>query len=242
MVDRMLRASPRLLALITDNGATKTTDGIIGRAGVHLQYRCLGHGTVGSEVMDYLGLGSQEKAVTLCALPRVAASRLLEALSEELVMRKPGSGIAFTVPLSGVSSPVMKLLDEDVRKELHNRMESEMEDMKENASYSLVLAAVNQGFSEEVMAAARPAGATGGTVIHARRLGMEDTMQFWGITLQSEKEIVLIVAERENKVAIMRAIGEKCGFATEAQGMVMSLPVDEMAGLARPLPGAENNK
>ena len=236
MVERILKASPRLLMLVTDNGAARTTDKIIDQAGVHLQYRCLGRGTAGSDMMDYLGLGSQEKAVTMCALPRAAASRLLEALSEELVMRKPGSGIAFTMPLSGVSSPVMKMLDEDLRKEIHNRMESEVEDMKENASYSLVLAAVNQGYSEEVMAAARPAGATGGTVIHARRLGSEETLKFWGITLQSEKEIVLIVAEKQNKMAIMKAIGEKCGIATEAQGLVMSVPVDEMAGLARPLP------
>lgn len=44
----------------------------------------------------------------------------------------------------------------------------------------MIMAIVNQGYSEEVMAAAKTAGATGGTVFQSRRVGSEDTIKFGG--------------------------------------------------------------
>ena len=102
--------------------------------------------------------------------------------------------------------------------------------MEENA-YQLVVALVNQGFSEEVMAAARPAGATGGTVISGRRAGGEETLQLWGFGVQQEREAVLILCRAEEKKAIMEAVRAACGLESEAQGTVFSLPVDGAVGL-----------
>ena len=96
---------------------------------------------------------------------------------------------------------------------------------------SLVIAIVNQGFSEEVMAAARPAGATGGTVISGRRAGGEETLQLWGFGVQQEREAVLILCRTEEKVAIMEAVRAACGLESEAKGVLLSLPVDSVAGL-----------
>ena len=93
------------------------------------------------------------------------------------------------------------------------------------------MAFVNQGYSEEVMAAAKPAGAGGGTVFHSRRVGSDETQQLWGITIQEEREVVLILASQENKLAIMQAITEKCGIKSEANGFVISMPVDGVVGI-----------
>ena len=62
--------------------------------------------------------------------------------------------------------------------------------MQEN-DYQIIVALVNQGYSEEVMAAARPAGAAGGTVLHSRRVGAEEALSQWGFSLQEEKEAVI---------------------------------------------------
>ena len=62
-------------------------------------------------------------------------------------------------------------------------------------------------------------------------LGNDDVMNFWGLSVQDEKEIVLILTESENKVNLMKCIGEHCGMHSEAQGFVISLPVDSVAGL-----------
>lgn len=95
----------------------------------------------------------------------------------------------------------------------------------------MIASIVNQGYSEEVMNAARSAGAAGGSVLHSRRVGSEKAMDFWGLSVQEEKEIVLIIADAEHKLAIMQAIGEACGMRSDAKGIVISLPIDAAVGL-----------
>lgn len=54
---------------------------------------------------------------------------------------------------------------------------------------------------------------------------------FWGISVQPEREIVLIIAQKEAKKPMMQMIGKKFGMQSEAKGIVLSLPVDGIAGL-----------
>ena len=92
---------------------------------------------------------------------------------------------------------------------------------------------LNEGHSDEVMDAARPAGAAGGTVLTAKGTGVKQTEKFQGLSLASEKEVILIVAKSSRKGEIMRAIMEKAGQQTKAGAICFSLPVTEIAGLRR---------
>lgn len=56
------------------------------------------------------------------------------------------------------------------------------------------------------MEAVRAAGARGGTVIRSRRIGNEEVTSFWGLSVQEEKEIALILTESSNKVHLMKGI------------------------------------
>ena len=56
-------------------------------------------------------------------------------------------------------------------------------------------------------------------------------MGFWGLSIQEEKEMLLIVTKKENKVAIMQAIAKNCGMHSKAKGIVLSLPIDSVLGL-----------
>ena len=55
-------------------------------------------------------------------------------------------------------------------------------------------------------------------------------MSLWGMSIQEEKEMIFIVAEKESKRNIMQAIGEKCGIHSEAEGIVVSLPIESVLG------------
>ena len=68
-------------------------------------------------------------------------------------------------------------------------------------------------------------------MVHSRAIENENATGFWGLSVQEEKEIVLILAELENKLPIMRAISEKCGMHSEAKGLVISLPIDSVMGI-----------
>lgn len=81
------------------------------------------------------------------------------------------------------------------------------------------------------MEAAKGAGAGGGTVLHSRSIDSKEATTFFGMSLQEEKEIVLILAKHESKKEIMRAISEKCGMHSDAKGLVMSLPIDSVMGI-----------
>lgn len=101
--------------------------------------------------------------------------------------------------------------------------------MKEN---ELIVAIVERGYADDVMKAARSAGARGGTILHARGAGDEARDRFYGVTIQSEKEMVLLVVEKVHKAAIMKAICAQAGLNQEARGLVFSLPVEDAVGMA----------
>lgn len=243
-LEQIRRHKLQMLVVIADRAKNQRVNELLQRWHVHFHFVCMAHGTASSEVLDVLGLGSVDKAVTISLAPHSVMPSILEALGEELKLARAGKGIAFTLPLSGVSSPVQRVFDEGFREQVHNMLEKEVEKMSISASHDLILAVINQGCSEDVMDAARSAGATGGTVIHARRISSEESVKFFGIAIQAEKEVVAIITGRDQKKAIMQAIGRTCGMRSEANGIVISIPVDEIIGLAElscpvPQPGEE---
>lgn len=233
MSELLRRQGLRLVALACDADGGKKADALMRKAHLPLRYRFRAQSAAAGDALDYIGLAETRRVVLLCAVPRALAARLVGALRRELHLGRPGNGVLLSVPVSGASNPLAGLMDVETREGIQTQIESEVQKMEEGAKFSLVLAAVNPGYSEAVMEAAKGAGVQEGTVIRARRLGMEDAMQFWGITLQSEKDIVALLVPRDKKLALMRIIGEKCGVQSEARGLVISLPVDEVAGLGQ---------
>ena len=93
----------------------------------------------------------------------------------------------------------------------------------------LIVTICNKGHTEDVMEAARGAGAGGGTILHAKGTGTEYAEKFFGISIVDEKEIIYIVSSKK-KNAIMQAITDHAGAGTKAHALVFSLPVTETAG------------
>ena len=61
-------------------------------------------------------------------------------------------------------------------------------------NHEVIFAIVNSGFAEEVMEVAKAQGARGGTILHARGVARKDAEEFFGITIHSEKEILMIIS------------------------------------------------
>lgn len=220
----------RMLFLITTPKLESKVAELFKAGNVPVQYHFRAQGTASSEIMNMLGLDGGEKSVLMSVMPKVFADEMLIKLRRYLHLGMPNSGIAFTIVMSGGSAHLVKLIENlqtESKKAFLERNEYEMAEFE----YSMIMAIVNQGFSEEVMDARRPMGASGGTVFHSRRIGSEEAMKFWGISVQEEREIVLIIARKEDKLAIMQAIGKQCGMQSEAEGIVLSLPVDGITGL-----------
>lgn len=102
-----------------------------------------------------------------------------------------------------------------------------MEEMK----HEIIIAIVNEGFSELVMNAARDHGARGGTITHARGTGTKEMEKQYGIVITPQKEMIYILVNTEIRDEIMEAINVVAGISTNGQGIIFSLPVDNISGL-----------
>jgi hypothetical protein len=219
-----------LCLITTPKLVTKATE-LFEEEHIPMQNQFYAQGTATSEIMDMLGLGSVDKVIHLTMMHKEQAEEMLIKLKKTLHLGMPNSGVAFTISLTGGTAGIVKLMENLYSEKSEVVEERKLSSMNEK-EYTMVMAFVNQGFSEEVMSAACAAGARGGTVFHSRRVGSDEVKKFWGITVQQEREIVLILARKKDKVEIMKAINEKCGLQSEAHGIVVSLPVDNVVGLS----------
>lgn len=103
-----------------------------------------------------------------------------------------------------------------------------MDDLK----YEMIICIVNAGFSGVVMDAARETGVRGGTVIHARGTANKEAENFFHITIQPEKEAVLMLVEERIKDDVLHALYQKAGLNTNGQGIAFSIPVNGVVGLS----------
>lgn len=108
-------------------------------------------------------------------------------------------------------------------------------------NYEVIFAVVNAGFAEEAMDVAREQGARGGTILHARGVAREKEAAFFGITIHADKEILMLVVEKGSRNGILNALYQSMGMDKQSQGIIFSLPVSDVAGLAAPA-SAENQE
>ncbi len=97
--------------------------------------------------------------------------------------------------------------------------------------YELILCVVNDGYSEVVMDAAKSAGAKGGTVVHAHGTANKAAEKYFSITIEPEKELVMILVPAEIRSDVLDALYREAGLNTPGQGIAFSLPVDSVVGM-----------
>jgi len=193
---------------------------------LHVMFVTLGYGTAANEILDYLGMDSKEKAVAFSVVEEHSWLNIKKQLQKKLQIDAPGGGIAFTIPLSSIGGrKVLNFLLE------HEDYQKEEESTLKNTTHDLIIVIAEQGYTNQIMDAARAAGAYGGTIIHAKGTGMEAAEKFLGVSLAAEKEMVFIVSKTEQKNDIMRAIMKDAGLDSKAKSIAFSLPVSDTAGL-----------
>ena len=100
-----------------------------------------------------------------------------------------------------------------------------------NRKHEMIMCIVNSGFSETVMDAAREFGAKGGTVIRGRGTANVEAEKLYGIAIQPDKEIVLILVDTTIKNDILHAVYKAAGLNTPGQGIAFAVPVEDVVGI-----------
>ena len=192
--------------------------------GLYLNYQFVGAGTASSEMMDILGLGNNDKDIMLSFGTYKAIDNLCGEFGKALGTSAGYGGIAMVispVAFSRITAEIIKRNSSNIVKGDGNNMHSEFE-------YSLILISVNRGYTDEVMQTAKKAGATGGTIIKARLAEAQEIEAYANTKLDEEKEIVTILAPNSIRNQILEDINNRFGLKSEAQGTVLSVPVDKV--------------
>lgn len=182
-----------------------------------------GHGTAVKSMLDLLGIESGEKRIALTIANAEKTKQLISAQKSRMYLGVPGHGMTVAVPIKSIGGgkTLAYLNDEQTGAKYTPTI---------NYDYELIIAIANEGTTDLVMNAARAAGARGGTVLHGKGTGSEQTQKFYNVSIAKEKEVILIVASKDSKSDIMRAILQKAGPDSEAGTIVFSLPTSEVAG------------
>lgn len=214
-----------LMGTIVERGKGQKVAKAYEKYGVALNYRISGDGTASSDLLDILGIGTAERDLLVSPVRRETAERLVEQIHREGIGVR-AQGILFVMPLTAVSAKVAALVTA-----LAPEAEEEEMAMEKHIRQSLILIAVNQGCTDEVMNTARLAGARGGTVIRSHTLRSEGQEAFGGPTFAGEREILAIVASQSERNAIMEKVDAVHGGEAEARAVLYALPIEATAHL-----------
>ena len=169
-------------------------------------------------LLTYFGLDKVKKSLYFSLIPSSIEEKVLQELETKLNLKQIGEGIGFTISLTSSNKFIKDILDKEG-------------DMMENKDeYELIITIVKEGYSDLVMQAAKKEKATGGTVIYGRSLGSSRTI-LANLTIEPEKDIVLNIVPKEIKKQVMESINKETGVKTEARGLIMSIPIDNVIGL-----------
>jgi nitrogen regulatory protein PII len=197
-----------------------------------LSFTGLGYGTAKSHYRSYLGLDEIEKRVVYSLIPNYCEARVLRAINKRLKLYLIGNGIAFTIPLSGISNLISNaILSTPYREDTDSQKNNK--DKENRKMHELIVAVVNQKFTDAVLDCSRAAGATGATVLHTRSINNKQVEQLLGTSFSQETDTVLFLTSHEYKQKIMESIRDCAGLKTDGGAVLFSLPVDSLVGIGR---------
>lgn len=184
----------------------------------------LGHGTAAQSMLDLLGIESTEKRVIMTVANPEKTRQFIKNMRQQLYIGIPGHGIVIAVPIKSVGGgKTLAYLNNGEQQTARYTPEL-------NSKYELIIIVANEGRTDQVMNAARAAGATGGTVLHGKGSGSQNPKKFYNVSIASEKEVILMVAQSDRKATIMQSVLHQAGPDSEAGAVLFSLPVSEVAG------------
>lgn len=200
----------KFMSLLAENGI-----------GFHLQSNAVG--TAPSEMMDIFGLGTNDKDIVISLAPERVVASFAQAISRGLGGNFEYGGLILCVRLSAISR---------ISAEIVNRASKPSErggrrKVKSAQKNQLILVSVNQGYTDAVMETAKRAGAMGGTVLRARLVDGGVMEQLAPQTVHQEREILTIFAPATVAANIMDDINRIHGALSDANGIVMAVPVDK---------------
>lgn len=175
----------------------------------------MGRGTASNSILQLLGLGDTSKDITYNIVDTKIAKNVVDSIITASQEKKAPFGVLFTIDVNSFVKAGSSSKQNTVTKSEEKTGENAMAN-----SYEMINIIVNKGYAEDAMAAARKAGAGGGTIINARGTAREGDAQFFGMNIVPEKEMLMILVPADKKTDIVKAVTDLPCFAEAGSGIV----------------------
>lgn len=188
----------------------------------------MGRGTAANSVLQLLGLGDTSKDITINLVPADIADKIISSIVEACQEKKAHFGVLFSLNAGNFFKAGSKTISSEQNKSNQNKGDDAMAN-----SYEMINIIVNKGYAEDAMAAARKAGAGGGTIINARGTAREGDAQFFGMNIVPEKEMLMILVPADKKDEIVKAVTDLPCFAEAGSGIVFCSDANDFSLLGK---------
>ena len=174
----------------------------------------MGRGTASNSVLQLLGLGDTSKDITMNIVEQKLAAEVCTQIEQACSTKKEHFGVLFTIDVDAFikAGSIGKTAKATEEKPGDDNMEK----------YEMINIIVNKGYAEDAMAAARKAGAGGGTIIGARGTAREGDSTFFGVEIVPEKEMLMILVPHDKRDAIVQAVSSLSCFEKAGSGIIFS--------------------
>lgn len=213
--------SSLILTLILDEHQSQRFIRIAKDKGIRDGIIVLGRGTVASAVLNLLGIKSQKKEIISILLEREQSEEALDFFTRELQLDKPGHGIAYTSPVTVASQIADKVQD----------TLSATQGVEGESMFKKLTVVVNRGMAEDVMEIARRSGVRGGTIMHGRGTGLESTIKLFGMEIEPEKELVMILMPSNLVDKVVSDLSSELKMDLPGNGILFVESVVDVRGL-----------
>ena len=177
-----------------------------------------GKGTAASTFLQILGFGDSNKDIVYILVPAESTKKIMDSMIQASADKKQPFGILFSTKVSQF---------------VKSGKSTGKEDNMSETTHQLITLIVNKGYADDAMAAARDAGATGGTILTARGTARAGDEKFFGVEIVPEKDMVLILAENSKVKPIMDAVCALDCLSKPGSGIAFTNPAENFTLLGK---------
>ncbi len=187
----------------------------------------MARGTASNSVLQLLGLGDTSKDLVYILVEEKDKQNVINNIVEK-TQGKKNFGLLFTQDVSGFFKNSIFINNETDAEKLTVQGEQAM-----NKTHTLINIIVNKGYAEDAMAAARKAGAGGGTIINAHGTAQPGDSKFFGVEIVPEKEMLMIIVPKEKTDAVLTVVKQLPCLNKAGSGIVFCTEVSDFTMLGK---------
>ena len=243
----------RLIISVVPKNSAELVTAAANKAGAAGGSVLMGRGTASNSIIQLLGLGDTSKEIVLVVAEQLIAAAVIDAI-KSAVADKKHFGVVFSVAVpsffrsgdingnGGTNEaavfPRPQNNADDAGSDTNTQKtciigDDNMAEAANTNAYEMINIIVNKGYAEDAMAAARKAGAGGGTILSARGTAKEGDEKFFGMEIVPEKEMLMILVPSDKKEAVLDAVKSLPCLEKAGSGIVFSSEVESFSVLGK---------